>query len=153
MEDLDSLITDFNRSFFLNELDGFANNDGLCILATTNHPELLDPAIIERPSRFDRKYHFTLPAAPERERYVRQWFSQRAEQARPTDETLAKVAAECEGFSFAYLKELCMSSVMQWIEAPDTHSPDQVLRGQLKLLRAQMSSRRVAGLVHPESRR
>lgn len=153
MEDLDSLITDLNRSFFLNELDGFASNDGLCIVATTNHPEQLDPAIIERPSRFDRKYHFTLPAAPERERYVRQWFAQRAAEARPADETLVKVAAECEGFSFAYLKELCMSSVMQWIDAPGAQSPDEALRAQLKLLRAQMSSRRVAGLVHPESRR
>ncbi len=49
LEDLDSLITDENRSFFLNELDGFAANTGIVTIATTNHPEKLDPAIVERP--------------------------------------------------------------------------------------------------------
>src|SRR5205085_2802051 len=73
LEDLDSLIDDKNRSFFLNELDGFAANTGIVVVATTNHPERLDPAILDRPSRFDRKYHFTLPDSPERARYIRHW--------------------------------------------------------------------------------
>jgi len=54
-EDLDSLITDRNRSFFLNQLDGLSGNDGLLIIGTTNHFERLDPALSTRPSRFDRK--------------------------------------------------------------------------------------------------
>jgi len=41
LEDLDSLIDDENRSFFLNELDGFADNAGIVTLATTNHPDKL----------------------------------------------------------------------------------------------------------------
>ena len=55
LEDLDSLINDKNRSFFLNQLDGLENNDGLLVIGTTNHFERLDPAITKRPSRFDRK--------------------------------------------------------------------------------------------------
>lgn len=55
LEDLDSLITDQNRSFFLNQLDGLEGNDGLLIIGTTNHFEKLDPALSTRPSRFDRK--------------------------------------------------------------------------------------------------
>lgn len=55
LEDLDSLINDNNRSFFLNQLDGLENNDGLLVIGTTNHYERLDPAITKRPSRFDRK--------------------------------------------------------------------------------------------------
>lgn len=55
LEDLDSLINDNNRSFFLNQLDGLENNDGLLVIGTTNHFERLDPAITKRPSRFDRK--------------------------------------------------------------------------------------------------
>jgi transitional endoplasmic reticulum ATPase len=55
LEDLDSLINDANRSFFLNQLDGLENNDGLLVIGTTNHFEWLDPAITKRPSRFDRK--------------------------------------------------------------------------------------------------
>ena len=55
LEDLDSLINDGNRSFFLNQLDGLENNDGLLVIGTTNHFEKLDPGLSSRPSRFDRK--------------------------------------------------------------------------------------------------
>lgn len=55
LEDLDSLINDRNRSFFLNQLDGIEGNDGLLIIGTTNHFDRLDPALSSRPSRFDRK--------------------------------------------------------------------------------------------------
>ena len=55
LEDLDSLIDDRNRSFFLNQLDGLEGNDGLLIIGTTNHFDRLDPGLSARPSRFDRK--------------------------------------------------------------------------------------------------
>jgi len=55
LEDLDSLINDRNRSFFLNQLDGLESNDGLLVIGTTNHFEKLDPGLSARPSRFDRK--------------------------------------------------------------------------------------------------
>ena len=43
LEDLDSMIDNKNRSFFLNELDGFRANTGVIVLATTNHPEKTGP--------------------------------------------------------------------------------------------------------------
>ena len=55
LEDLDSLINDRNRSFFLNQMDGLSGNDGLLVIASTNHFDRLDPALSNRPSRFDRK--------------------------------------------------------------------------------------------------
>lgn len=55
LEDLDSLINDKNRSFFLNQLDGLEGNDGLLVVGTTNHLDRIDPALKARPSRFDRK--------------------------------------------------------------------------------------------------
>ena len=55
LEDLDSLINPQNRSFFLNQIDGLENNDGLLVIGTTNHLEQIDPALRDRPSRFDRK--------------------------------------------------------------------------------------------------
>src|SRR2546426_1041679 len=73
LEDLDALIEDQNRAFLLNELDGFADNEGVVVIASTNHPEKLDPAILDRPSRFDRKYRFDLPALAERLVYVKHW--------------------------------------------------------------------------------
>ena len=79
LEDLDSLVNDQNRSFFLNQLDGFEQNPGLIVLATTNHPDRIDNAIIDRPSRFDRKYHFDLPTSAERQRYLEAWQERLAE--------------------------------------------------------------------------
>lgn len=55
LEDLDSLINDRNRSYFLNQLDGLDSNNGLLIIGTTNHFDRLDPGLSSRPSRFDRK--------------------------------------------------------------------------------------------------
>lgn len=36
-EDLDSLITDKVKSYFLNEVDGLENNDGIMMIGSTNH--------------------------------------------------------------------------------------------------------------------
>lgn len=55
LEDLDSLINDRNRSFFLNQLDGLESNNGLLVIGSTNHFSRLDPGLSSRPSRFDRK--------------------------------------------------------------------------------------------------
>lgn len=44
-EDIDSLVTAEVRSYFLNEVDGLKENDGIFIIASTNHLELLDPGI------------------------------------------------------------------------------------------------------------
>lgn len=44
----------------LTEMDGFEDNAGVIILAATNHPESLDPALT-RPGRFDRQVPVTLP--------------------------------------------------------------------------------------------
>jgi hypothetical protein len=117
LEDLDALIQDENRAFLLNELDGFADNDGVVVIASTNHPEKLDPAILDRPSRFDRKYHFTLPDLPERLAYIRHWNQALQSEMRLADSEAAAVAENTSHFSFAFMKELFMSTMMEWIGA------------------------------------
>ena len=42
------------------EMDGFTPNEQLCVMAATNRPDILDPALI-RPGRFDRRIALTLP--------------------------------------------------------------------------------------------
>ncbi|NLL64115.1 MAG: ATP-dependent zinc metalloprotease FtsH, partial [Ruminococcaceae bacterium] len=44
----------------LTEMDGFESNKGVIILAATNRPEVLDPALL-RPGRFDRQVRLELP--------------------------------------------------------------------------------------------
>lgn len=115
MEDLDSLITERNRAFFLNELDGLDDNTGVVVLATTNHPGRLDPAILERPSRFDRKYFFELPAAAERAAYIEAWNRRLENEMRLHDDALPQIVAATEGFSFAYLKEMFVNAMTEWV--------------------------------------
>ncbi|HVT12042.1 MAG TPA: ATP-binding protein [Fimbriimonadaceae bacterium] len=140
LEDLDSLITKQNRSFFLNEMDGFASNDGILTLATTNHPERLDPAILERPSRFDRKYTFKLPALEERIGYLKMFSANLQPELQLNGNELALVAGATDGYSFAYLKELYLSSMMRWIAKPGARGIDQLMIDQSVALRSQMSS-------------
>ncbi len=135
LEDLDSLITPQNRSFFLNELDGFASNIGIVTLATTNHPERLDPSILDRPSRFDRKYPFDLPELPERIAYMTMWNESLKPGLRLTPEGITMIGEQTEGFSFAYLKELFLSSKMRWIAYAQQGTMEQVMSEQVEKLR------------------
>src|ERR1041385_9140987 len=50
LEDLDSMIDNDNRAFFLNELDGFNSNTGVVVLATTNNTKKPDSSILDRKS-------------------------------------------------------------------------------------------------------
>jgi AAA+ superfamily predicted ATPase len=138
LEDLDSMIHDSNRSFFLNELDGFRANTGVVVLATTNHPEKLDSAILDRPSRFDRKYYFNLPAEAERTAYVQKWNSELQPELRLSQTTAPLIVDQTDGFSFAYLKELLVSSMVQWMSNEGRTAMDDMVLEQVKLLRAQM---------------
>lgn len=54
----------------LTEMDGFESNKGVIILAATNRPEVLDPALL-RPGRFDRQVRMELPDLKGREDILR----------------------------------------------------------------------------------
>jgi hypothetical protein len=137
LEDLDALVSDETRSVFLNELDGFARNDGVITIATTNHPERLDPALLERPSRFDRKYFFDVPAAEERRRYLARWRDRQAPELRASDAAIALAIDRSAGFSFAYLQELTLATMMRNVEllsAGATAPIDAILGEQIEAL-------------------
>jgi len=140
IEDLDSQLHPQMRSAFLNELDGFAANIGIITLATTNHPERLDPGILDRPSRFDRKYHFELPDAPERSSYLTLWNASLKPALQLSSEGISTISELTTDFSFAYLKELFLSSMMQWIVAPGQSTMELVMLDKVATLREQMVS-------------
>ena len=129
-EDLDSIITDNVRSYFLNEVDGLESNDGILMLGSTNHLDRLDPGLAKRPSRFDRKYYFPNPNFHERELYSEYWrtklsdnkdieFPARLNQA---------VASITKDFSFAYIQEAFVASLLSIAGATeDEQSGEAVL--------------------------
>lgn len=116
-EDIDGLINSSNRSLFLNEMDGFRDNSGLLIIASSNHPGKIDEALLKRPSRFDRVFHIGLPAKTERHSYCARLLSRSTLKERMTPEldcnALAEQAAErTDGFTPAYLKEAFVSAAL-----------------------------------------
>ncbi len=52
------------------EMDGFGNNDGIIVMAATNRPDILDPALL-RPGRFDRQITVNYPDIKGREEILR----------------------------------------------------------------------------------
>jgi transitional endoplasmic reticulum ATPase len=113
-EDLDSLVKDETRSYFLNEVDGLESNDGILMIGSTNHLDSLDAAISKRPSRFDRKYHFKIPNEDERAAYCQFWRRKLADNPMVDfNEDLCPIIAKLsDGFSFAYLKELFVIALL-----------------------------------------
>ena len=52
------------------EMDGFSKNEGVIVLAATNRPDILDPALL-RPGRFDRQIYVSAPDAKGREEILK----------------------------------------------------------------------------------
>ena len=116
-EDVDGFVTDYNRTAFLNELDGFGDNEGLFVIASSNHPGRIDEALLKRPSRFDRVFHLGLPEEPERRRYCETLLSRGALAPHITPsldapKLAADVAHRSAGFTPAYLKEAFLSAAL-----------------------------------------
>jgi cell division protease FtsH len=51
------------------EMDGFEGNEGIIVIAATNRPDVLDPALL-RPGRFDRQVTVGLPDIRGREQIL-----------------------------------------------------------------------------------
>ncbi|MGL4209203.1 MAG: ATP-dependent zinc metalloprotease FtsH [Candidatus Adiutrix sp.] len=84
------------------EMDGFEPNDGLILIAATNRPDVLDPALL-RPGRFDRQVVVPVPDVKGREQIL-QVHSRRVPMDQDVD--LSVVARGTPGFSGADLENL-----------------------------------------------
>src|SRR5699024_852215 len=84
------------------EMDGFGVNEGIIIIAATNRPDILDPALL-RPGRFDRQLTVDRPDVPGREAVLHLHARNK-----PLDDTvdLKTVAMPTPGFSGADLENL-----------------------------------------------
>ena len=113
-EDIDTIVTPRTRSYFFNEVDGLENNDGLFMVASTNHLDQLDPGLSSRPSRFDRKYLFPLPDLEERILYCEYWRKKLADKPaiKFPQRLCPAIAGITDDFSFAYLKEAFVATLL-----------------------------------------
>ena len=86
----------------LTEMDGFGANEGIIIIAATNRPDVLDPALL-RPGRFDRQVTVALPDKNAREEILKVHAKNKVLDKGITLEYLAK---RTPGFSGADLENL-----------------------------------------------
>ena len=86
----------------LTELDGLSNRQGIYVIAATNRPDIIDPAML-RPGRLETLLFVDLPGAEERVEIL-QTLSRNL--SVPYTADVAEVARGCEGFSGADLESL-----------------------------------------------
>ena len=90
------------------EMDGFDTQEGVIIIAATNRPDVLDPALL-RPGRFDRQVTVALPDVKGREQIL-EVHSKKIKLAEDTD--LGVIARGTPGFSGAELANLINESAL-----------------------------------------
>ena len=84
------------------EMDGFGRTEGVIVLAATNRPDILDPALL-RPGRFDRQIHVGKPDIKGREEILKVHARDKKLDARVSLKTVARSTA---GFTGADLSNL-----------------------------------------------
>lgn len=84
------------------EMDGFESTDNVIVIAATNRPDVLDPALL-RPGRFDRQVYIDLPDKKERELILKVHTRNKPVES---GVDLSKIASSTPGFSGADLRNL-----------------------------------------------
>jgi len=108
MEDMDGILEMYNESDVLQILDGIDQIQNVVFLATTNYPQCLGARIINRPSRFDKRFKIGHPNAECRRVYFEHIMQEEDEDKIDLD----KWVMDTEDFSIAHLKELYVAVII-----------------------------------------
>jgi len=136
LEDVESLCheTRITRSEILAELDGIGRRSGLLLIATANDPGRIDPALVHRPSRFDRVWTFPVPDRALRTRFIE------AEFGIADRKLIEHLASQTGDWTFAYIKELRNTAAILAIKDGEESVGPSHYRQALKLLREQFKA-------------
>ncbi|MBX6371037.1 MAG: ATP-dependent zinc metalloprotease FtsH, partial [Acidothermus sp.] len=151
-----TIVTNDEREQTLNqllaEMDGFEPTQGIVVLAATNRPEVLDPALL-RPGRFDRQITVPLPTQDDRAAILR--VHCRDKQLGP-DVDLDAIARATPGFSGAELANLVNEAAIAAAregrsvlsEADFRYARDRIILGRREDSNVLLPSERRAVAVH-----
>lgn len=123
----------------LTEMDGFGENEGIILIAATNRPDVLDPALL-RPGRFDRQVTVSLPDANEREAILKVHAKNKILNK---DVNLKNLSLRTPGFSGADLENLLNEAALLAVRRNKSaismdeidEATDRVLLGPAKVTR------------------
>jgi len=93
----------------LNQLDGFTSHENIKVIAATNRPDVLDPALL-RSGRLDRKIELPHPAEDARARILQ--IHSRKMNVNKTDVNFEELARSTDDFNGAQLKAVCVEAGM-----------------------------------------
>ncbi|MEK6536710.1 MAG: ATP-binding protein [Actinomycetota bacterium] len=146
IEDLDKLTSSKNvaMSYLLNLLDGLETHEGFLLIATSNEPEKIDRALLHRPSRFDRVFHFGLPGTDERRRLL----ALRG-QGRFLDQALAEAAEATAGLTLAYVQEVVVSAMLSALHEGREPQDTDLLASAKRLQEQYHAGQRATGDLRP----
>jgi HK97 family phage prohead protease len=100
IEDVDNWLSERTVDLLKTEMDGIARSTGLVTILTTNFPEQLPAALIDRPGRFHDVLRFDLPDDAARDGMLRRWLPDLGDAER------AAAVAATAGYSGAHVREL-----------------------------------------------
>jgi cell division protease FtsH len=123
----------------LTEMDGFGANEGIIIIAATNRPDVLDPALL-RPGRFDRQVTVNYPDTREREEILKVHAKNKVLDSAVK---LENISARTPGFSGADLENLLNEAALLAVRKNEDaitmddidEATDRVLMGPAKTSR------------------
>lgn len=121
----------------LTELDGLSNRQGIYVIAATNRPDIIDPAML-RPGRLETLLFVDLPCEEERVEILR---TLSRHLSIVFDNALAEVARKCEGFSGADLESLLRRAGYSAIKRDDIIKVEDFIVAREKV-RPSVSDRR-----------
>jgi len=104
----DSHVTERVISQILSEMDGLEALHNVVVIAATNRPDIIDPALL-RPGRFDRMVEIGMPDQEARLEILK---IHTAERPLAEDVDLAAIAKRTDGYSGADLANVCNEAVM-----------------------------------------
>jgi hypothetical protein len=102
---------------FLDQLDGFASNDQIIFILTTNVLERVEAAIKDRPGRVSQCIYFGPPSADLRRRYL----AAHTRAFNTEHVQFERIVAQTDGASQAFLKELVLRAVQIASAPPETN--------------------------------
>ena len=117
IEDIDGFVhSQKTETILLNILDGMSGQNKVVYIATTNFPEQLGPRLLDRPSRFDRRYELGYPKKNVRKVYLENIIKKTDHKKYDIDDWVDKT----RGLTLAHLRELMVSVIIMKMDIDET---------------------------------
>lgn len=129
MEDIDMWLKEYAIDLLKTEMDGIKENKGMITILTSNNPETLPDALLDRPGRFHDVLEFGLPDAELRAKMIIKWAGKIGQKV------LDEIVEQTKDYSGAHMKELV--EFAQMIVEDDEIKIDEALLKSLDKLKRQ----------------